>query len=88
MAKMVRTTIVADDALLDELRAIAKSEGISLAEVIRQGLEWRIRTRRRIPSFVGAVSSEGGPRDTASRDEELILGYVREQDARERDARL
>jgi len=88
MAKMVRTTIMADEALLDELRAIAKSEGISLAEVIRQGLEWRMRTRRRIPSFIGVVSSEGEPRDTASRDEELILGYIREQDARERDARL
>ena len=36
MARMSRTTIMADDALLDELRAIAKEEGISLGEVIRE----------------------------------------------------
>ncbi len=37
MARMSRTTIMADDALLDQLRAIAKDEGISLGEVIRAG---------------------------------------------------
>lgn len=55
MARMSRTTIMADDALLDELRAIAAEEGISLGEVIRQGLEWRAKTRRRVPSFVGKL---------------------------------
>jgi hypothetical protein len=43
---------MAERGLIDELRAIAKEEGVSLAEVIRQGLEWRASTRRRIPSFV------------------------------------
>lgn len=74
MAKMTRTTIVADDELLDELRAIAKAEGISLGEVIRQGLEWRAKTRRRVPSFIGAVASPGGPHDVASRVKEILYG--------------
>jgi len=46
---------MADDALLDELRAIAAEEGVSLGEVIRQGLEWRAKTRRRVPSFIGKL---------------------------------
>ena len=37
MARMSRTTIMADDALLDELREIAAEEGISLGAVIRHG---------------------------------------------------
>lgn len=52
---MSRTTIMADDAPLDELREIAAEEGISLGEVIRQGLEWRAKTRRRVPSFIGKL---------------------------------
>ena len=55
MARMSRTTIMADDALLDELREIAEEEGISLGEVIRQGLEWRASTCRRVPSFIGKL---------------------------------
>jgi hypothetical protein len=83
MAKMVRTTIMADGELLDQLRAIAKEEQISLGEVIRQGLEWRVKTRRRVPSFIGAVGSGKQPLDDAARrDEELILEYVREKHAR------
>ena len=55
MARMSRTTIMADDVLLDELREIAAEEGVSLGEVIRQGLEWRAKTRRRVPSFIGKL---------------------------------
>ncbi len=88
MAKMVRTTIMADGELLEQLRSIAKDEGISLCEVIRQGLEWRVKTRRRVPSFIGAVAFGEGTGDAASRDEEIILEYIRGKDARERDARL
>lgn len=57
MARMSRTTIMAEDELLDRLRAIARTEGVSLGEVIREGLEWRAALRSRPPSFVGAVSS-------------------------------
>jgi len=80
MARMSRTTIMADDALLDELREIAEEEGISLGEVIRQGLEWRAKTRRRVPSFIGAISS--GRSDTSERVDELIAEYIREKHAR------
>lgn len=80
MARMSRTTIMADDALLDELREIAKEEGVSLGEVIRQGLEWRAKTKRRVPSFVGAIAS--GHSDTSQRVDELIAEYIREKHAR------
>lgn len=81
--KMVRTTIMADDALLDQLRTIARDEGISLGEVIRQGLEWRAGTKRRVPSFLGAVGTGEGPlEDSASRADELIAEYIREKHAR------
>ena len=50
---------MAERRLLDELRAIAADGGISLGEVIRQGLEWRAKTRRRVPSFIGAVAVAG-----------------------------
>jgi hypothetical protein len=86
MAKMVRTTIMADPDLLDELRAIAKEERPSLGEVIRQGLVWRARTKRRVPSFIGAVAS---PEPTDPRDEEeILLEYARAKDASRRDPRL
>lgn len=89
MAKMVRTTIMADDELMTQLRAIAKDEGVSLGEVMRQGLEWRVKTRRRMPSFVRATTPYDGPlEDTASRHKEVILEYIQEKDARRRDARL
>jgi hypothetical protein len=78
MARMSRTTIMADDALLNELREIAAEEGISLGEVIRQGLEWRAKTRRRVPSFVGKlVSTDDGITDAAQRADEFIAEYIR-----------
>ena len=78
MARMSRTTIMADDALLDELREIAAEEGVSLGEVIRQGLEWRAKTRRRVPSFIGKlVSTDDGITDAAQRADEFIAEYIR-----------
>ena len=50
---MTRTTIMADDVLLDRLRSIAKAEGVSLAEVIRQGMELRAQRSRPPVTFVG-----------------------------------
>jgi hypothetical protein len=80
MAKMVRTTIMADGELLERLRAIARDEGMSLGEVIRQGLEWRASTKRRVPSFIGAIEA-GPPHDTSSRVDELIGEYIDEKHA-------
>ncbi len=78
---MTRTTIMADDALLDRLRAIAYEEGVSLAEVIRQGLEWRARLRGRPPSFIGAIESAGSG-DTSRRVDALVDEYLREKHSR------
>lgn len=86
---MVRTTIMADRELIDELRAIAKDEQVSLGEVIRQGLKWRATTRRRIPSFVTRRSKPvEATDDGAARDEELIVEWVKARDARRDDAGL
>ncbi len=79
MPRMSRTTIMADDALLDQLRAIAKEEGISLGEVIREALEWRARLRRRPPSFIGKAESDDGPHDTAERVDEFVAKYLDEK---------
>lgn len=74
---------MAGDDLLAELRVIARVEGISLGEVIRQGLEWRATTRRRPPSFIGAVGRGDRPRgDAARRVDELIAEYIDEKHAR------
>lgn len=54
---MRRTTIMADDALLDRLRAIAAEEGVSLAEVIREGMELRAQRSRPMLTFVGSIAT-------------------------------
>jgi hypothetical protein len=82
MTRMSRTTIMAPNDLLDQLRAIASEEGLSLGEVIRQGLEWRAeQRRRRPPSFIGAVESDDGPGDTSERVDEILDAYYRSGDA-------
>ncbi|MGH3131340.1 MAG: hypothetical protein ACRDNX_11020 [Gaiellaceae bacterium] len=73
---------MAADELLARLREIAREDGVSLGEVIRQGLEWRARTQRRVPSFIGAVASGDEPHDTGARHEEILLEYFRERDSR------
>ena len=62
---MTRTSIVADDALLDRLRAIADAEQKSLGAVIREGLELRVRSNRPPLTFVGAFASGEPEHDTA-----------------------
>ena len=86
---MVRTTIMADPELIEELRAIAKDEHVSLGEVMRQGLEWRARTRRP-PSFLRRRRATAQPTDdAASKDEEIIIEWVsKKHDGRRRDAGL
>jgi hypothetical protein len=82
MTKMSRTTIMADDGLLDRLRTIAKEEGVSLGEVIREALEWRARLSRRPPSFVGKAWTPGGPHDAASHVDELVAEHLLEEHSR------
>jgi hypothetical protein len=64
---MERTTIMADPDLLEEARRVAAREGISLAELIRQGIVLRVRCRSRPPSFIGAFAS-GSKGHTTARD--------------------
>jgi hypothetical protein len=68
---MKRTTIVAPEDLLSRLRAIARQENVSLAEVIRQGLELRARQPMRRPRFVAVGRSSQPPEDTARRAGEM-----------------
>jgi hypothetical protein len=61
---MKRTTIVASEELLDRLRAIARDEDTSLADIVRQGLEWRASHPGKRLRFIGAGRSQE-PHDTA-----------------------
>jgi len=70
---MKRTTIFADEELLNSLKHIADDEGISLAEAIRHALDRFVTQRqesRKKLSFVGIGRS--GRRDVSERCEELL----------------
>ncbi|MDQ2742787.1 MAG: hypothetical protein M3Z66_10910 [Chloroflexota bacterium] len=62
---MKRTTIVASEELLTRLRNIADQERVSLAEIIRQGMEWRAEQPNRKLCFVGSGHSIDPPFDIA-----------------------
>jgi Ribbon-helix-helix protein, copG family len=62
---------MADEDVLERLKGLARREGVSLAEVIRQALEWRARQRPPRPSFIGAAESSEPPFDTAERAGEI-----------------
>jgi hypothetical protein len=57
---------MADDQVLDRLRAIAREEGVSLAEVIREALERRANEFRPRPRSLGIFAS--GHSMTASQE--------------------
>ena len=70
---MRRTTIFAEDAVLDALLAIARRRGVPLAQVTREALAAyvaRQRARRRPLTLAGIGRS--GRRDVAERAEELL----------------
>jgi ribbon-helix-helix CopG family protein len=71
---MKRTTIMADEELLDRLRAAARREGRSLAEIIREGLLWRAERRPARLRFIGAAASSSKRTDTARRAGTLAFG--------------
>lgn len=68
---MQRTTIMADDALLERLRAIARDEGVSLAEVVREGMELRVQRSRPGVTFIGAGRSGRRGHRTAAASTEM-----------------
>jgi predicted transcriptional regulator len=66
-----RLTIRADEELLRRLRAAARREGLPLAAVVRQGLEWRAARSEWPLAFIGAGASDAGSRDIARRAGDL-----------------
>lgn len=68
---MKRTTIMANEELLERLQAIARREHLSLAAVIRQGLEWRAKQADRPPRFIGAGESADPPHTTGRQAGEI-----------------
>lgn len=70
---MRRTTVFAEDKVLDALRAIARRRGITLAEVTREALSSYVSKHhggRKTLSIIGIGRS--GRRDIAERAEELL----------------
>jgi hypothetical protein len=69
-----RTTILADPELLLEARYLAKDEGKTFTALVHEALREYIerhRKPRELPSFVGIVSSGGGPWTAEELDEIL-----------------
>ncbi len=62
---MKRTTIVADQELIERLRRQAAERGVSLATVIREALEEKASSRRPRPRSLGVGDS--GRTDVARR---------------------
>ncbi len=70
---MKRTTIFADQALLDELKALSAERGVSVAQFVREALTAHVarkRRARRTLSFVGIGRS--GKREIAAQHERLL----------------
>jgi hypothetical protein len=68
---MKRTTIMAPEELLNRLQSIAREEDTSLAEIIRQALEWRATQGGRRPRFIGSGQSEEPPHDMGRRSSDI-----------------
>jgi dephospho-CoA kinase len=70
---MRRTTVFAEDSVLDALRAIARRRGITLAEVTREALSAYVFKHRghRKPLSIIAIG-RSGRRDIAEHAEELL----------------
>jgi len=70
---MKRTTIFADDALINEIKDLAREENRSVAEMVREAMAEYVlqkRKRKKKLSFVGIGSS--GRRDISKKHEELL----------------
>ncbi len=70
---MKRTTIFADDGLLNELKSLSAEENRSVADIVREAMEEYVKRKRkpvRKFSFVGIGDS--GRRDVAEKHERLL----------------
>ena len=54
---MERTTIMADEEVVERLRALARDRGVSFAEVVREALEVKAAEYRPKPRSMGLFSS-------------------------------
>ncbi|HSR52784.1 MAG TPA: hypothetical protein VLV83_18325 [Acidobacteriota bacterium] len=70
---MARTTLLIDDAVLLEIKGIARSQRRTLKEVVTEALEQYAagQSSQRLPSFTAAGRSEG--KRSIARDAEDIL---------------
>ncbi len=68
---MRRTSIMADEDVLQRLRDLAHDRGVSLAEVIREALEQKAGEFRPRPKCLGMFSS-GDPHGSSIADEGQI----------------
>lgn len=74
---MHRTTVMLPEALKSAAQAHASQRGISLGELLRESLEYRLReqpvARSRDPLFVDqTVYADDGPPDAAERHDALL----------------
>ena len=72
---MIRTTILADDSLLYDIRSISQRLGLSVSQVIRQALADFVKRHKKegaYPSFLGAGRS-GGAFKVSERAEDLLF---------------
>ncbi|HAH08451.1 MAG TPA: hypothetical protein DCM05_18320 [Elusimicrobia bacterium] len=72
---MTRTTILADDSLLLEIRALAARAGVSVSAVIRQALEKFVREQKKekaAPSFLG-IGRSGGALKVSEHEEDYLF---------------
>lgn len=70
---MRRTTIFADDNLINEIKEISKEENRSVAEIVREAMQNYIKQKRykkKKLSFIGIGDS--GRRNIAEKHEELL----------------
>jgi metal-responsive CopG/Arc/MetJ family transcriptional regulator len=71
---MKRTTIFADEYLLEDVKNLARQKNSSVAEVVREALERYVADNRPAPdaalSFIGI--GEGSDPTVAERHEELL----------------
>lgn len=56
---MKRTTIMAEEDLLDRLREVAASEGRSLGDIVREALEEKVTALAPAPKSLGHGDSRG-----------------------------
>jgi len=70
---MKRTTIFADDGLLNELKSLSVEENRSVADIVREAMEEYVKRKRKAVrkfSFVGIGNS--GRRDVSEKHERLL----------------